>query len=73
MGKQFRIKVAEGRKIRDPKTGSPLPQDRAIQVDATSYWMKRISKGDVVLVDEKKVEPKKNAVETFDEQEQIGD
>ena len=60
MATKLKIKVVEGKKIRDPKTGAPLPTDRAVTVDGVSYWLRRIKAGDVVLVDDaKKQEPKK--------------
>lgn len=47
---KLKVKPArEGLKIMDPKTGAALPF-RAVEVEDTSYWRRRIADGDLIAV-----------------------
>lgn len=45
----MKIKPADGRKVRDPHTKQHLPDDGREVLEST-YWLRRIRSGDVVLV-----------------------
>lgn len=53
------IRPAEGRKVRDPITAEPLP-DEGDHKPADSYWLRRLADGDVLLAAEKKSGAKKS-------------
>jgi len=59
---RVRIKPAEGRLIRDPKSFEKIPVEGKM-VDAKSpYWLRRLNAGDVIIMEkqEKKITKKKN-------------
>jgi hypothetical protein len=58
------VKPRAGLQIRDPFRGTFLPASGA-EVPETSFWLRRIAGGDVVLVDQSqnKVLPSKNKSE----------
>lgn len=45
MGK-IRVKAAAGRKLRDPRTNRPIPEDGIIIEDGNTFWHRRILAGD---------------------------
>lgn len=47
----MRIRPAEGRTIRDPASGNPIPRD-GVSVQENSFWSRRIKDGDVLLIEE---------------------
>lgn len=47
----MKVKPAEGRKVRDPISKLHLP-DEGRDVPESTYWVRRILSGDVVLVTE---------------------
>lgn len=50
---KLKIKPALGLKIRDPQTLALLPEDGK-EVEQSSFWIRRIQAGDVLLIDDKK-------------------
>ena len=46
----LKIRVVEGRQVRDPETDLNLPSTPVVVQD-TPYWRRRLVKGDVVLDD----------------------
>ncbi len=49
----MRVRLAEGRALRDPHTKQLMSADREREVPDTSlYWRRRLRDGDVVLVEE---------------------
>ncbi len=58
--KTIKIRPYKGKKIRDPRTGKPLPHDRDVAVIPNSYWLRRLRDKDVYEVKggSKKSEPK---------------
>lgn len=48
----MQVKPAGGVKVRDPVTMKALPLEGA-EVPNTSYWRRRLSDGDVVLIEQK--------------------
>lgn len=60
--KTLLIQPAVRRLVRDPKTQEILA-DKPTEVQATSYWLRRLRMGDVVLVEEQpKAAPKKKTM-----------
>lgn len=49
------VKPAQGLKIRDDKTKQFLPESGKV-VELTSYWVRRLQCGDVLLVEDVKTE-----------------
>lgn len=47
----IRIRAAEGRLVRDPKTMRPIPDDGIDVADTDVFWYRRIAAGDVVICD----------------------
>lgn len=47
MSDTITIKLAEGRRVRDPETGVPLSED-AVTVTRSTFWTRRLDDGDVV-------------------------
>lgn len=45
----LKIKPAEGRRVRDPATGRPLPA-AGETVPRNTYWDRRLADADVVLI-----------------------
>lgn len=48
MSDTIKIKIAEGRRVRDPDTGAPIGSD-AVTVTRSIFWQRRLDDGDVVL------------------------
>jgi hypothetical protein len=48
---KIKIQPAQGLKVRDPKTKQHLPASGA-EVEKSSYWIRRLSVGDVHLMKE---------------------
>lgn len=48
---QITIRAAEGRRVRHPETKQVL-DNRALTVEKSGYWTRRLLAGDVVLVDD---------------------
>lgn len=70
--KQLTIIPAVHRKVRDPMTQEVLSETKPTTVEATSYWLRRLRMGDVVLVETTapksetvSVKLKKKKTETF--------
>lgn len=49
------VKAKKGLKVRDPKTKRHLP-DEGKEVPESSFWLRRLNAGDVVLVTQEEVE-----------------
>lgn len=54
------IKAAEGRKVRDPRTGELVPGDRFVSKPKINFWLRRVSAGDVIVQEKAAVKPKKS-------------
>lgn len=66
--KKLLVKPAPNRLVRDPATGRPLPAEGA-EVEGSSYWLRRLSDGDVVDAStEKKPAARKPAAKTGGEE-----
>lgn len=50
--KTMHITPAIHRRVRDPKTNEVVKEDAVIVVPASSYWLRRLRMGDIVLVEE---------------------
>jgi hypothetical protein len=50
-----KVKPAPGLKVRFPETGAALPEEGR-EVPETTYWLRRLRAGDVVIVREEKVD-----------------
>jgi hypothetical protein len=48
MNAQLSLKAAEGRKVRDPRTGELVPHDRYVRKPKISHWLRRLKDGDVI-------------------------
>jgi hypothetical protein len=48
----MKVKLAEGRALRDPDTRQIMTPDEVREVPASIYWTRRLRDGDVVLVDD---------------------
>ena len=49
----MKVKLAEGRALRDPQTRQLMHPDRVRDVPDTSlYWRRRLRDGDVVLIED---------------------
>lgn len=46
----MKVKLAEGRALRDPVTKMPIAPDTVRDVPNTPYWRRRLRDGDVVAV-----------------------
>lgn len=44
----MRVKLAEGRRLRDPYTKTHLEPDEVREVPRNAYWLRRLRDGDVV-------------------------
>jgi hypothetical protein len=53
----MKVKLAEGRRLRDPITKMHLQPDQVRDVPGNMYWARRLRDGDVVLVDDKAAAP----------------
>lgn len=73
MARMIMIRPAEGKKIRDPRNGKPLPADRDMRVELGSYWLRRLKDGDVYEVKEKKASKKKPEPKKKSSEEKQGD
>lgn len=51
--KAITVSPAVHRRVIDPKTNQPIPEGQTLKVEASSYWLRRLRQGDVVLVEEK--------------------
>lgn len=49
---KIKIKPKTGLKIVDPETNRALPVE-GLEVEQTTYWLRRLSEGDVILSEEK--------------------
>lgn len=47
----MKVKPAKGVKVRDPKTMKHIPEE-GINVEESSYWIRRLNAGDIELVKE---------------------
>lgn len=56
--KTIMITPAVHRRVIDPKTNQVLPEGTT-KVESSSYWLRRIRQGDVILVEEKPEQPVK--------------
>lgn len=56
--KKLKLKVCEGRLIRNPRTGDRLKPNMAYTVPATLYWLRRVKQGDCQLIDKADDKPK---------------
>ena len=54
----IQVRPVEGRRVRVPSTGNPLPDDGG-NFPASSYWIRRVNAGDVVIATESAETPKK--------------
>lgn len=54
------VKPAEGRLVRDPATGQPLPAEGAL-VEWTSFFRRRLAEGDIVEVEPEPAAPEPKA------------
>lgn len=52
MGLFVRVKLGDGRRVRDPATGHILIAGKEYRVRSGQFWFRRIDAGDVVLCDE---------------------
>lgn len=58
--KTILIQPAMHRIVRDPISQAMLPSDTPTEVPASSFWLRRLKMGDVVLVEQAKAQaPKK--------------
>jgi hypothetical protein len=57
------VKPVEGRLVRDPVTKEPLPKSGRY-VEDSSFWRRRIAKGDVELVPEPESKARPSAAES---------
>lgn len=48
----MKVKPAEGRAVRDPRTMNLLPDEGAEVSDRDVFWRRRLRDGDVVLVED---------------------
>lgn len=48
----MKVKLAEGRRLRDPVTHAHLEPDQVREVPRNTYWVRRLRDGDVVEVNE---------------------
>lgn len=48
----MKVKLAEGRRLRDPVTKMHLQPDQVRDVPSNMYWARRLRDGDVVRVDD---------------------
>jgi len=48
----MKVKLAEGRALRDPTTRQLMKPDEVREVPPSIYWHRRLRDGDVVRVDE---------------------
>lgn len=51
--KKIQIIPAIHRKVRDPQTQEVISDTKPTTVEASSYWLRKLRVGDVVLVEEK--------------------
>lgn len=51
----MRVKAADGLKVLDPKTGKAIEPGFEIK-EMSTYWERRIKSGDVIVMQEQKVE-----------------
>lgn len=58
MTETITIAVAEGRRVRDPETGTALGED-AVTVTLTPFWQRRLDDADVVI-DAKPASPRQD-------------
>lgn len=63
--KEFIKPAKPGLIVRDPATGTPLPEEGA-EKELTSYWLRRKRDGDVVAVNKPKKQPAKKSAKTAD-------
>jgi hypothetical protein len=48
----MKVRLAEGRALRDPVTKTLMNPDQVIDVPNSMYWVRRVRDGDVVVVEE---------------------
>jgi hypothetical protein len=48
----MKVKLAEGRALRDPLTKTLMKPDEVRDVPNSMYWIRRVRDGDVVVVEE---------------------
>jgi hypothetical protein len=48
----MKVKPAEGRAVRDPRTMRLLPEEGGEVSDSDPFWRRRLRDGDVVLVED---------------------
>ena len=64
----MKVRLAEGRMLRDPRTKVLIDADRVREVpDASGYWRRRLRDGDVVIVEEEEHPHRHRAVPRHEE------
>ena len=59
----MKVRLAEGRMLRDPRTKVLIDADRVREVpDTSGYWRRRLRDGDVVIVEEEEQQHCQRAV-----------
>ena len=53
----MKVKLAEGRRLRDPITKAHLRPDEVREVSLSMFWRRRLRDGDVVAVDDERPQP----------------
>jgi hypothetical protein len=48
MLENIEVKPAEGRRVRDPRTGHPIPKDKWTTIPLTFFVLRRLGDGDLV-------------------------
>ena len=48
MTAMVKVMPSEGKKIREPRTGLPMEQNKVYNVPLSQFWLKRLKEGDVV-------------------------
>lgn len=57
MSDRLKVKIAEGRRVRDPESNRLLEDTMLYEFPATQFWLKRIQVGDVVVVSDEAAKP----------------
>lgn len=63
MSEPLQVKLADGRRVRDPDSNRILEPNLVYFVKPTQFWLKRAATGDVVIVEHKQVAPQAFAVD----------
>lgn len=62
MSELMKIKLAEGRRVKDPYSQTVLQTGRVYSVKRTQFWLKRLQDKDVEHAIEEKIEQKVEAI-----------